>query len=108
MPSCCAMEFSRGEKTGGHIWVPGPRALPRCRAPGGLPSCRGPVARFLSLGRCRPQLQGRVCTQPAMILMCESPGRGVRKTLYVFHNSVASRGAVGAQGDLKHIFETAK
>ena len=32
------------------------------------------------------------------------PKGGVWKALYVFHNSVSSRGAVGAQNDLKQIF----
>lgn len=39
MQSCAGMEFSREEKTGGHIWVPGPPALPRCLPPAGFPTC---------------------------------------------------------------------
>lgn len=111
MQSCCGMEFSREEKTGGHIWVPGPPTLSRCLPPEGFPTCHGPAAYFLSLGCCRPQLQGRICKSPVIILMWDGRGwgGGRRGTVHVESTVCVSqfrfyRGAEGARSDLKHIF----
>lgn len=100
------MEFSREEKRGGHIWVPGPPTPPRCLAPEGFPTCRRPAVDFLSLGCCQPQLWGLHMQIACNNMNVRFPRGGLWKALDVFHNAVSSRGAVGARNDSKQILKS--